>query len=95
VCVRVQVVLSEEDLAVVEQASATAAEVTGSMMRLKLELDEKKRTVNMLQTALVNETHTYMHISSSVCFRILCTTSDDFYLCLCEICNRRSVNSAA
>uniref|UniRef100_A0A8C1DV01 Centrosomal protein 131 n=1 Tax=Cyprinus carpio carpio TaxID=630221 RepID=A0A8C1DV01_CYPCA len=49
------VVLSEEDLAVVEQASATAAEVTGSMMRLKLELDEKKRTVNMLQTALAQQ----------------------------------------
>lgn len=37
-----------------DQASATAAEVTGSMMRLKLELDEKKRTVTMLQTALVS-----------------------------------------
>uniref|UniRef100_A0A671RS33 Centrosomal protein of 131 kDa-like n=1 Tax=Sinocyclocheilus anshuiensis TaxID=1608454 RepID=A0A671RS33_9TELE len=49
------VVLSEEDLAVVEQASATAAEVTSSMMRLKLELDEKKRTVNMLQTALAQQ----------------------------------------
>jgi len=63
VCVCVQVVLSEEDLAVVEQASATAAEVTGSMMRLKLELDEKKRTVNMLQTALVKEnSHIYAYI---------------------------------
>uniref|UniRef100_A0A672KCU1 Centrosomal protein of 131 kDa-like n=1 Tax=Sinocyclocheilus grahami TaxID=75366 RepID=A0A672KCU1_SINGR len=40
---------------VVEQASATAAEVTSSMMRLKLELDEKKRTVNMLQTALAQQ----------------------------------------
>uniref|UniRef100_A0A8C1Q3B3 5-azacytidine induced 1 n=1 Tax=Cyprinus carpio TaxID=7962 RepID=A0A8C1Q3B3_CYPCA len=40
----------QEDLAVVEQASATAA-----MMRLKLELDEKKRTVNMLQTALTQQ----------------------------------------
>ncbi|XP_048026357.1 centrosomal protein of 131 kDa isoform X2 [Megalobrama amblycephala] len=50
-----EVMLSEEDLAVVEQASATAAEVTGSMMRLKLELDEKKRTVNMLQTALAQQ----------------------------------------
>ncbi|XP_016335794.1 centrosomal protein of 131 kDa-like isoform X2 [Sinocyclocheilus anshuiensis] len=50
-----EVVLSEEDLAVVEQASATAAEVTSSMMRLKLELDEKKRTVNMLQTALAQQ----------------------------------------
>lgn len=50
-----EVVLSEEDLAVVEQASVTAAEVTGSMMRLRLELDEKKRTVNMLQTALAQQ----------------------------------------
>uniref|UniRef100_A0A8C4FCP2 Centrosomal protein 131 n=1 Tax=Dicentrarchus labrax TaxID=13489 RepID=A0A8C4FCP2_DICLA len=39
----------------VEQASATAAEVTGSMMRIKLELEEKKRTVNMLQTALAQQ----------------------------------------
>uniref|UniRef100_A0A671RRY8 Centrosomal protein of 131 kDa-like n=1 Tax=Sinocyclocheilus anshuiensis TaxID=1608454 RepID=A0A671RRY8_9TELE len=31
------------------------AEVTSSMMRLKLELDEKKRTVNMLQTALAQQ----------------------------------------
>lgn len=45
--------LSEEELAAVDQASATAAEVTGSMMRLKLGLEEKKRTVTMLQTALV------------------------------------------
>lgn len=46
-----QAVLSEEEL--VEQASATAAEVSGSMMRIKMELEEKKRTVNMLQAALV------------------------------------------
>lgn len=39
----------------VEQASATAAEVSGSMMRIRLELEEKKRTVNMLQTALVGQ----------------------------------------
>lgn len=50
-----EAVLSEEELAGVEQASATAAEVTGSMMRIKLELDEKKRTVNMLQTALAQQ----------------------------------------
>uniref|UniRef100_A0A673JWI8 Centrosomal protein of 131 kDa n=1 Tax=Sinocyclocheilus rhinocerous TaxID=307959 RepID=A0A673JWI8_9TELE len=36
-------------------ASELTAEVTGSMMRLKLELDEKKRTVNMLQTALTQQ----------------------------------------
>uniref|UniRef100_A0A673K1V8 Centrosomal protein of 131 kDa n=1 Tax=Sinocyclocheilus rhinocerous TaxID=307959 RepID=A0A673K1V8_9TELE len=46
---------SHREVTVVEQASATAAEVTGSMMRLKLELDEKKRTVNMLQTALTQQ----------------------------------------
>uniref|UniRef100_A0A7N8WUB4 Centrosomal protein 131 n=1 Tax=Mastacembelus armatus TaxID=205130 RepID=A0A7N8WUB4_9TELE len=50
-----EAVLSEEDLVGVEQASATAAEVTGSMMRIKLELEEKKRTVNMLQTALAQQ----------------------------------------
>ncbi|XP_040885197.1 centrosomal protein of 131 kDa isoform X2 [Toxotes jaculatrix] len=50
-----EAVLSEEELAGVEQASATAAEVTGSMMRIKLELEEKKRTVNMLQAALAQQ----------------------------------------
>lgn len=50
--------LSEEELAGVEQVSATAAEVTGSMMRTKLELEEKKRTISMLQTALVREINT-------------------------------------
>ncbi|KAI4801204.1 hypothetical protein KUCAC02_000129 [Chaenocephalus aceratus] len=50
-----EAVLSEEELVGVEQASATAAEVTGSMMRIKLELEEKKRTVNMLQSALAQQ----------------------------------------
>lgn len=50
--------LSEEELVGVEQASATAAEVSGSMMRIKLELEEKKRTVSMLQAALVRAEHT-------------------------------------
>lgn len=45
--------MSEEELVGVEQASATAAEVTGSIMRIKLELEDKIRTVNMLQAALV------------------------------------------
>lgn len=36
-----------------DHASASAAEVTSSMMRLKLELEEKRRAVNMLQAALV------------------------------------------
>ncbi|XP_029311356.1 centrosomal protein of 131 kDa isoform X2 [Cottoperca gobio] len=50
-----EAVLSEEELVGVEQASATAAEVTGSMMRIKLELEEKKRTVILLQTALAQQ----------------------------------------
>ncbi|XP_074519297.1 centrosomal protein of 131 kDa isoform X2 [Halichoeres trimaculatus] len=50
-----EAVLSEEEMVGVEQASATAAEITGSMMRIKLELEEKKRTVNMLQTALAQQ----------------------------------------
>ncbi|KAG7269094.1 hypothetical protein CRUP_004363, partial [Coryphaenoides rupestris] len=51
-----EVGLSEEERAGgVEQASATAAEVTGSLMRLKLDLDEKRRTVNMLQAALAQQ----------------------------------------
>ncbi|XP_056627264.1 centrosomal protein of 131 kDa isoform X2 [Triplophysa dalaica] len=61
-----EVVLSEEDQAVVEQASATAAEVTGSMMRQKLELEEKKRTINMLQTALAQQRElTIRHIKET------------------------------
>uniref|UniRef100_UPI0037E99F19 centrosomal protein of 131 kDa isoform X2 n=1 Tax=Semicossyphus pulcher TaxID=241346 RepID=UPI0037E99F19 len=50
-----EAVLSEEELVGVELASATAAEITGSMMRIKMELEEKKRTVNMLQTALAQQ----------------------------------------
>nr|XP_015817615.2 centrosomal protein of 131 kDa isoform X4 [Nothobranchius furzeri] len=44
-----------EELVGVEQASATAAEVSGSMMKMKLELEEKKRTISMLQTALAQQ----------------------------------------
>lgn len=57
-----QAVLSEEELVGVEQASATAAEVSGSMMRIKLELEEKKRTVNMLQAALVGGESTHITV---------------------------------
>ncbi|KAI1232505.1 hypothetical protein IHE44_0006970 [Lamprotornis superbus] len=44
--------LLEEELAHVEQVSAVATEVTNSMMRLKLEVEEKKRAISLLQTAL-------------------------------------------
>lgn len=54
-CCRPQAVLSEEELVGVDHLSATAAEVSSSMMRIKLELEEKKRTVNMLQAALVGK----------------------------------------
>lgn len=40
-----------------EQASAVATEVTSSIMRLKLEVEEKKRAVSLLQTALVRQPH--------------------------------------
>ncbi|XP_030195732.1 centrosomal protein of 131 kDa isoform X2 [Gadus morhua] len=47
--------VSEEELAGLEHVSATAAEVTTSVMRLKLDLAEKRRTVNMLQAALAQQ----------------------------------------
>nr|XP_060620265.1 centrosomal protein of 131 kDa isoform X3 [Anolis sagrei ordinatus] len=46
-------ILSEEELAHLEQASAVATEVTSSIMRLKLEVEEKKRAITLLQTALL------------------------------------------
>ncbi|XP_061087316.1 centrosomal protein of 131 kDa [Conger conger] len=54
-----EVLMSEEEVGGaqvgIEQAVATAAEVTTSMMSLKLQLEEKKRTVNMLQSALAQQ----------------------------------------
>ncbi|NWU58287.1 CP131 protein, partial [Dromas ardeola] len=47
--------LSEEELAHLEQASAVATEVTSSIMRLKLEVEEKKRAISLLQTALTQQ----------------------------------------
>ncbi|XP_023794627.1 centrosomal protein of 131 kDa isoform X3 [Cyanistes caeruleus] len=47
--------LLEEELAHVEQVSAVATEVTSSMMRLKLEVEEKKRAISLLQTALAQQ----------------------------------------
>ncbi|XP_050175438.1 centrosomal protein of 131 kDa isoform X3 [Myiozetetes cayanensis] len=47
--------LLEEELAHVEQVSAVATEVTNSMMRLKLEVEEKKRAISLLQTALTQQ----------------------------------------
>ncbi|XP_069055852.1 centrosomal protein of 131 kDa isoform X1 [Pleurodeles waltl] len=47
--------LSEEEVAHLEQASAVATEVTSSMMKLRLEVEEKKRVTNLLQTALAQQ----------------------------------------
>ncbi|XP_034645794.1 centrosomal protein of 131 kDa isoform X1 [Trachemys scripta elegans] len=47
--------LSEEEVAHLEQASAVATEVTSSIMRLKLEVEEKKRAITLLQTALAQQ----------------------------------------
>ncbi|XP_072098498.1 centrosomal protein of 131 kDa [Mobula birostris] len=47
--------LSEEEQAHLEQASLVATEVTSSMIKLKLECEEKKRAVAMLQTALTQQ----------------------------------------
>ncbi|NWS61773.1 CP131 protein, partial [Chunga burmeisteri] len=47
--------LLEEELAHLEQASAVATEVTSSIMRLKLEVEEKKRAISLLQTALAQQ----------------------------------------
>ncbi|NXX18346.1 CP131 protein, partial [Podargus strigoides] len=47
--------LSEEELAHLEQASAVATEVTSSIMRLKLEVEEKKQALGLLQTALAQQ----------------------------------------
>ncbi|XP_027018926.2 centrosomal protein of 131 kDa isoform X2 [Tachysurus fulvidraco] len=56
-----EVLLSEEELAAVDQASATAAEVASSTMKLKLELKEKQRAVTMLQTALTQQRELMLH----------------------------------
>ncbi|NWX40063.1 CP131 protein, partial [Steatornis caripensis] len=58
--------LSEEELAHLEQASAVATEVTSSIMRLKLEVEEKKRAVGLLQTALAQQRElTVRHIKQT------------------------------
>ena len=53
---------SQDEMAAIEQASAQAAEVTSSMLSQKLELEEKKRSVSMLQKALV---HFYFHANNA------------------------------
>ncbi|XP_025021828.1 centrosomal protein of 131 kDa isoform X1 [Python bivittatus] len=47
--------LAEEELAHLDQASAVATEVTSSILRLRLEVEEKKRAIALLQTALAQQ----------------------------------------
>lgn len=49
----VPLVPSGEEIIEMEQASAMAAEVTNTMLSQRMELEEKKRSVQMLQKALV------------------------------------------
>lgn len=51
---------SADEIAQMEQASAAANEVTNTVLSQKLELDEKKRTVQMLQKALVGLVNTHL-----------------------------------
>uniref|UniRef100_A0A663M783 Centrosomal protein 131 n=1 Tax=Athene cunicularia TaxID=194338 RepID=A0A663M783_ATHCN len=54
------------ELAHLEQASAVATEVTSSIMRLKLEVEEKKRAISLLQTALAQQRElTVRHVNQT------------------------------
>ncbi|XP_061611324.1 centrosomal protein of 131 kDa isoform X10 [Phyllopteryx taeniolatus] len=58
--------LEEEAAPVADQASATAAQVSGSIMRIKMELEEKKRVVEMLQNALAQQRElTVQHVKET------------------------------
>ena len=46
---------SGEEIAQLEQATAAAAEVTNTVLAQRLALDDKARTVSMLQKALVSD----------------------------------------
>ncbi|KAM4032735.1 centrosomal protein of 131 kDa isoform 3-T4 [Anomaloglossus baeobatrachus] len=46
---------SEAELNHLEQASAVATEVTSSMLKMRLELEEKKKALSLLQTALAQQ----------------------------------------
>ena len=46
---------SAEELAELQQANEAASEVTNKVLSQRLELDEKARTVSMLQKALVSD----------------------------------------
>ena len=47
---------SADEVTQMQNAQAAASEVTNAVLTQRLELDEKKRTVTMLQKALVSHT---------------------------------------
>lgn len=49
------IVPSAEEIEDLEKATQAAAEVTNTMLAQRLELEEKKRTISMLQKALVSK----------------------------------------
>ncbi|XP_061667072.1 LOW QUALITY PROTEIN: centrosomal protein of 131 kDa [Syngnathoides biaculeatus] len=56
----------EEEAPVADQVAATAAQVSGSIMRIKMELEEKKRVVEMLQNALAQQRElTVQHVKET------------------------------
>ncbi|XP_077406756.1 centrosomal protein of 131 kDa isoform X2 [Vanacampus margaritifer] len=56
----------EEAAPALDQASATAAQVSGSIMRIKMELEEKKRVVEMLQNTLAQQRElTVQHVKET------------------------------
>ncbi|XP_037133954.1 centrosomal protein of 131 kDa isoform X2 [Syngnathus acus] len=58
--------LEEEEATALDPASATAAQVSGSIMRIKMELEEKKRVVEMLQSALAQQRElTVQHVKET------------------------------
>jgi hypothetical protein len=57
--------ITRKEMAALESASAGAADVTNAMMAMKIELEEKKRTNELLQRALVKKN---IFPSKSLCF---------------------------
>ncbi|XP_057682810.1 centrosomal protein of 131 kDa isoform X2 [Corythoichthys intestinalis] len=56
----------EDEAPAVDPASATAAQVSDSIMRIKMELEEKKRVVEMLQNALAQQRElTVQHVKET------------------------------
>ena len=62
--------LCRKELALLESASAAASDVTNAVMALKVELDEKKKSVELLQKALVSD-RTRKSIFHNVDYRVL------------------------